>query len=504
MQDATPFRGQELYILLSDRCNFSCAHCLNDSGPNAKRWSPTDDSIQALAQEINQNNEILQLHFSGGEPTLFLPQIRKVLNLVNREIRVAMTTNGWFVDRSLQFLDDLPLSSVTISFDRFHEPFMKLDRLIPLLEHLKSRKVAVSVNFVFAQIEELAVIAPIQALGIPVNTSRLVRSGRVKDVPIWRDKNASKQTCPSFVPEQRRTSDLEKTIYISQKGYTPCCGPLAFDELLPENELYSTKLSDYSELPLRKTLLSGSFDSQAEKLGLNLESIELQSPCDACALLHGSVKNDLPSIAKMATSSADTQYFPIDVDLSQEQEELLLQKFIVGYTETLAHSSLRNVASKSSSQPDSITIHPFTKEEHTAVIEFLEKNYYRPHSDHYSEKAIEEFKSFAPTYFSWPLVRGWVYRKNGEIVGSIFTNKYEPHPALKESTLHIGYWGYDRDALSKEEARFIKDHWFKSLFDWSDGLPIDATFDCFNHSARRLARSVGFERKMFRLSRKPQ
>jgi hypothetical protein len=503
-QETSPFRGQELYILLSDRCNFSCAHCLNDSGPNAKRWSPTEGSIQSLAREINQNKNVLQLHFSGGEPTLFLPQIRQILSLVARKLKIAMTTNGWFVDRSLQYLDDLPLDSIIFSFDRFHEPFMTLERLIPLMEHMKSRNINVSVNFVFSEIEELANLAPIQARGIPVNTSRLIRSGRVKDVPVWRDHNASKQTCPSFVPEQRRTSDLEKTIYLSQKGYTPCCGPLAFDELLPEEDLYSKTLSDYSELPLRKDLLSGSFDLQAKRLGLDLGSIAFQSPCDACALLHGAVKKGLPSIAKIAANSAETQYFPMTTDLSPDQEELLLQKFVVGYTEILPSNSLKKIASETSNQPNSITLHPFTQEEHAHVVAFVEKNYYKNYSDHYSDRAIEEFTSFAPTYFGWPTVRGWVYRKNNKIVAAIFTNKYEPHPALKEPTLHIGYWGYDRDSVNKEEARFIKNHWFKSLFEWSAGLPIDASFDSFNQAALRLSRSIGFERKMLRLNRKPQ
>ena len=205
----------------------------------------------------------------------------------------------------------------------------------------------------------------------------------------------------------------------------------------------------------------------------------------------------------MVANSADTQYFPMTSSLSPEQEELLLQKFVVGYTEILSPHSLKKTASESINRPDSISIHPFTQLEHASVTTFLETNYYKNYPDHYSEKAIKEFTSFAPTYFSWPSVRGWVYRKNGKIVASIFTNKYEPHPALKEPTLHIGYWGYDRDA-PKEEARCIKSHWFKSLYEWSDGLPIDASFDSFNQAALRLARSVGFERKMLRLNRKPE
>jgi hypothetical protein len=502
-QSKALFQGKELYVLLSDLCNFSCAHCLNSSGPKAKRWYPTDDSLDVLASEINGAPQIEMLNFTGGEPSLFLPQIRKLLERIHRKIAMVITTNGWFADRSVSYLDELPLQAVVISHDRFHTPFISLEKLVPLVRHYQARGINVSFNFVFDDIQELAYLSKIQELGVTVHTSKLIDSGRGSAESAWKDTSVIHQTCPSLVPDQRRTPDLEKVIYISQEGFTACCGPLVFDELTPQGFAFSPSMSEYSEQPLIKAISSGTFAEQAKQVGLDLSALDFKSACDPCALLYGQVAPGLPSIAEICQREDETIYLPLSGFLEKRRENALLQKYIVGYTQTIDPKKLKDVTNGLESSAGGVNASALTREDRDAVIEFVKANYYSLFTNHYNQAMVNEFSRFAPIYLDWPSVQGTVYRKYGKIVGVIFTNRYDPHPALKDDTLHIGYWGYDRDALLKSEARWIKYHWLQCLQRWSgDNRFIDATFDAFNSSSLGFARSLGFEPKMMRLSRK--
>ena len=503
MSTFEPNTSTELYVLMSDQCNFSCAHCLNSSGPQATRWMSTNDSITGLADEINRSLEIRILHFSGGEPTLFLAQIRQLLSIVTRPIRVAFTTNAWFVDRSIHFLDDLPLTAVVISYDRYHAPFISLKKILPLIEHFRSRNIDVSFNSVFSDISELAELVPVQALGIPVHTSRVIKSGRAQWEAGWYDANSIKETCPSLSPAQRRVPELAKTIYMPQSGFTPCCGPLVFDELAPSAYTFTAKLSDYPSNPLLKDLSRGTFEEQAKKIGLNLSPLLFQSSCDACTILYSSIAPGLPSIAEVSQTKTETTYLPFVDTLTPNKDKLLSQLFIVGYTETLDPKELKTRIFPNAGQAGGVTMSTVNPSDYLPVETFVRGNYYALYPDYYSKANVDEFAGFCSTYLSWPSTRGFVYRKNGKIVATLFANIYDPHPALKIPTLHIGYWGYDRDQVTKEEALWIKSHWLQALLEWSDGTRmIDASFDSFNKSAIRFAKSLGFERRMLRLNKK--
>lgn len=499
--------GQELYVLLSDRCNFLCAHCVNSAGPKSTRWTPTEESLASLADEINQSPEIKMLHFTGGEPTLFLPQIKLLLASLTRTIPLTLTTNGWFSERNIQYLDGLPLSSIIISHDRYHAPFVALEKLIPLVQYLKSQGKEVSFSFVFSDISELAELAPLRALDIPVHTSRIIKSGRAQWQPEWHDTNSIKNTCPSLTPEQRRIPELEKIVYISGKGFTPCCGPLMFDEMMSSGSTFTGALKAYASNHLLQRLRSGTFQQQGLALGFDLSELPFQSSCDTCSLLYGSIASGQPSIADIVISDrqneTDTIYFPFSSDLTQMQVRLLSQQYLVAYTEILDPTVLRSHLTDMTGQPEALSSAVITPQDYSTIIEFLKTNYYAKFPDCYSDKDVELYTSVAPEYLKWPSTRGIIYKKSGNIVATLFANEYDPHSALKMKTIHIGYWGYDRNKVTETEARWIKQHWFHSLSDWAgEGFAIDASFDCVNTTAIRLARSLGFQRLMLRLDRK--
>lgn len=87
---------ETLHIMPGLLCNFSCNHCVNESGPSQKiRMS--EDEIKIVSDEIRVRNP-KKIIFTGGEPTLHTEIINTLLRahpaLENTEIFI--TSNGWY------------------------------------------------------------------------------------------------------------------------------------------------------------------------------------------------------------------------------------------------------------------------------------------------------------------------------------------------------------------------------------------------------------------------
>ena len=83
-----------LVLTLTGRCNFHCQYCY------ASEQDQTDmeDEVALAAVEMaGKSGERFLLQFSGGEPLLRFPLIRKVVNLVEKEhlnVQLQIQTNG--------------------------------------------------------------------------------------------------------------------------------------------------------------------------------------------------------------------------------------------------------------------------------------------------------------------------------------------------------------------------------------------------------------------------
>lgn len=494
----------ELYVIVSDFCNFSCSHCLNSSGPNASRWSIGPEDKQALINSVNSSNKISAVNFSGGEPTLNLSFIRELQSGISRTIHYSMTTNGWFSTRSCDLISTIQLQELLISYDKFHSPFIKKKNLIELASYCKSNDIEVSVNFVFEHIDDLQEAEEFVDRGIKLNPTKLISSGRAADfnpTQTWHDDKVVSRTCPSLEPQQRR-NEYEKTIFIPGKGFTPCCGPLAFDNLASDSFLYSPSINDYEGNKLRNVLKRGSFQEQAESIGLNLKKLRFQNACDACRLLNAPIKQDeIPSITNIMNEAKETHYYPCNNKLDEQAADLLGQNFIVGYVYTIGPKDLKVPGSFEQQQ----TIEVSQSEDNlNELINFIIDNYYVHFSEHYSELAHVNIRAAARNYLSWPTTRFCTYKKEGKIVAALLTNRYDPHPSINLITQHIGYWGYDRKSLSEAEAKWIRADWIQRLSMWSEGVTlIDASIDSFNSTGLNLVKKLGFTQTLLRLDRKP-
>ena len=123
------FAGQStLSIMLTRRCNMSCAHCSVESGPRVRK-EPADAEVLALVDEA-VDSRIAGLLVTGGEPMLREQLVLEILRRAKRHgLPVAMATNGfWGKKRTaawqkVRALKRAGLGKLTVSYDRYHAEF---------------------------------------------------------------------------------------------------------------------------------------------------------------------------------------------------------------------------------------------------------------------------------------------------------------------------------------------------------------------------------------------
>ena len=133
-QRAKPIK---LQILVSDRCNLRCGHCIVSASPLANRWMLSERDIEQIAAVVNTTPEVQTVHFTGGEPTLFQDLISRLQNRIKRQVRYGMTTNGTQGSRLDAFLKAVNLDEITLSYDRFRKDQVKQDILLDFLKAAK-------------------------------------------------------------------------------------------------------------------------------------------------------------------------------------------------------------------------------------------------------------------------------------------------------------------------------------------------------------------------------
>jgi radical SAM protein with 4Fe4S-binding SPASM domain len=101
---------------ITSRCNLKCKHCYN-----AEKYDETtfnlsfEDCVQAVDEISEAGFE--QIQFVGGEPLMAENFISIVDYIISKDLRVSLTTNGWFLDQFGIDLVNLGVSSIFVSID---------------------------------------------------------------------------------------------------------------------------------------------------------------------------------------------------------------------------------------------------------------------------------------------------------------------------------------------------------------------------------------------------
>ena len=111
---------RDLRISLTDRCNMRCRYCMpreHFDGHEflAKKEILTYEELSTVVESLLPLG-LLKVRLTGGEP-LLRKDICSFIEMLPKEVDLAMTTNGILLERFAQDLADSGLNRVTVSLD---------------------------------------------------------------------------------------------------------------------------------------------------------------------------------------------------------------------------------------------------------------------------------------------------------------------------------------------------------------------------------------------------
>ena len=117
-----------LAVMVTRRCNMTCAHCSVESGPRV-RSQPSEERLLRVVDEMVSSG-MKGVLFTGGEPMLRQPLLLRLLRRAKAGgMSTTMATNGFWgktlpgARATLRALRKAGLDRFTLSYDRYHAEF---------------------------------------------------------------------------------------------------------------------------------------------------------------------------------------------------------------------------------------------------------------------------------------------------------------------------------------------------------------------------------------------
>lgn len=216
-----------LCIVVGTRCGFSCRHCLFEK--KIRDRSLTNRETSSLQRVIRKH--VSRLFFSGGEPTLYIPDINKIVSShpFPHKLKLGITTNGSFAmsrAAAQRTLGMIPfLQQVRLSYDRFHAEFLPFSRVKNLYAACKRMKLSFRVVLCMQSPLDLTLVQKLKKLGdfrIEVQPVCDVGEARKNNVaftyPVF-DRKVLRKYCPN----------RKQLAYMCGRGFSVCCSNLVFN-----------------------------------------------------------------------------------------------------------------------------------------------------------------------------------------------------------------------------------------------------------------------------------
>jgi hypothetical protein len=131
-----PLQPSDLGLILSYKCQASCAHCLYNCGPQWSDWM-SPEGIRAALEATLVWGQRFQVHITGGEPFLNFPLLLQAVETAT-ELGISNyveTNAGWcvreaLVEKRFIALRQAGLGAVLISCSPFHAESIPLERTL--------------------------------------------------------------------------------------------------------------------------------------------------------------------------------------------------------------------------------------------------------------------------------------------------------------------------------------------------------------------------------------
>ncbi len=131
----TSMQFNHLNLMITDTCPLQCAHCCVESGPWRTTSMPLEDAVSYVRQAHAINPRTV-LSFTGGEPFVRFPLMRDIAREAHAlgMQHTTITSAVWcktqeFAREKLAALRACGLTTISISYDSFHEPWVAPERV---------------------------------------------------------------------------------------------------------------------------------------------------------------------------------------------------------------------------------------------------------------------------------------------------------------------------------------------------------------------------------------
>jgi len=132
---------RSMVILVTMRCNCNCAHCFYFTR-NSKPDPIDPDVIEEALKSIDEEHNIQNVHFAGGEPLYYYEVMRECIECCkNFGIHnFSLSTNGiWASDpdithKKMTELRELGVNSIGVSADSFHQRVVPIENVFNILK----------------------------------------------------------------------------------------------------------------------------------------------------------------------------------------------------------------------------------------------------------------------------------------------------------------------------------------------------------------------------------
>lgn len=477
----------ELYLFLTDQCNFNCAHCITSSTPSSSKVKLSENEIIIITSLINSDSNIDTVHFSGGEPTLELEKILTIQALIKRKIRYSITTNGSFILQrtSSDFFDKILIHEIFLSFDKYHAKYISTNSLIPFIKEATKRDIPVQIRFTYEDLKEIAIaqpllISPLVKLlpGTVMQGGRFTKSSRPSIA-----NDPMNNTCPSM---NFGISGRKRWIFYPNKGFSICCGPLTFDH---SSNTFSDSPheNDFSRL-FENTNFAKIFKSYNLQIP---EQSTYPTTCDACVSLFGSI--DHTKAPPMVKIISQNKRQIIQINRKPDLASLFaLEKHFESKVIYFNPQTLPTHNSGATSTPKEISkIENSSKITDTQLLDFYNKIFFSVYDSFTNNSRLNNIQNIIENTRKAQFTG---YFKNNKLAGIIVTEHREKYPYADHPGLHVGFIGYDKSIVSKNEAAWLKNDFINTINNQNlNKLQISTAIDYFNIKSHNFFQKLNFK-----------
>jgi len=153
-------RGAVIGFFISNKCNFTCAHCCTESGPGESDLIPLS-LLESFLQSAVLKEGVKAFHASGGEPFLFPQHLEMISQHAAQHGKLFGVNTNAFWGRS-KYIKDLlrnerlkGLTNLFISYSKWHAEFIDVNTVREAIECAISTNKTVELMIVYEGEDEL-------------------------------------------------------------------------------------------------------------------------------------------------------------------------------------------------------------------------------------------------------------------------------------------------------------------------------------------------------------